>query len=403
MSLSSANVNIGTGGIGAPPEGTAHKTGLIIWADITGGTRTYPSGFGSSDYIKRYRAIEDVEDDGITGESTNGWQDLHYHLAEFFQAPGSPEIWVSIKDNSAVQFGDITELQRAANGELHQIGAYVANLETYSTQLVIDFQSALEDLFDYDAPAVGLLAADHSTTTSGDMASSLSDLTQETANLVCVTIGQDGGNTGANLFSSLGYSITDLGAKLASLASAGMAVHLNIGWPRQFQVDHGAEFQVPALANGDLTSDYTSGDLDTLDDMHYVFLRTFTSIQGTFHTYTYTAVPQTNDLFTLERNRVINLSYRRTKEYFQPDLNRPIEVNADGTLPQEVIDYFEELVQEAHGRMINRGNISEPPEVNIDPQQDVLTTQEIKIAINLLPVGVAKHYNIPLRFVAQTS
>lgn len=384
-----------------PPPGTAPTSGIIMWVDISvGGVRSYPSGYSSTDYIKMYRSILEAEDDGITDDSGSEWKDLHYHIAEFFYYSPNTPLWVSIKDDDAgPTYGDVTELQKEAGGDIHQIGAFVANTTAFSTSQVVDFHSALNDLFNIDAPAIGVLAADHSGTSTGNMSSSLADLTAQTENLVGVAIGQDGGNTGANLFSNLGYSITDMGAVLGTIASQQLLVHHSIAWPRQYRVDHGAEYQVPALANGDDNTVYTTGELDTLDDKHYIFLRNFSNLAGTYHTFGYTAVPVTNDLHTIERNRVINLSYRNLKRVFQPDLNSPIEINPDGTLPDYVLEYFGDKVEEAHEGMLNRGNISFL-NYNIDPTQDVLTSQTLTISVELGAVGISKFFDIPLKFTA---
>ncbi len=405
MALSNVNIQIGQGGIGAPLPGTMHVCGIIIWADISGNVRGYPSGYGSNDYIKQYRSPEQADADGITIGDTGSpdeWADLRYHIDEFFALAPAGEVWAMIKDNTQKNFDDMLELQKEANGRIAQFGLYVANQTAFVTTVLDDAQASQQKLFGPDAPGVALVASDLSGITSGALPSNIDDLTTLTDYGVANVVGQDGANVGANLYSSLGYSLTNMGTLLGAIASAGMLVHLNLGYPRQFQMDHGAEHQVPAFGNGDLVKDYSKGQLDTLDDKHHIFMRTLTNVNGTFNNFSYTAAPRSNDLYTIERNRVMHLSYRRTKEYFQPELNAPIGLNPDGTLQGQDVDYYEDLAEEAHSGMVERGNIS-AVNPKVDPEQDVITNSELKLSIELLPTGVIKDFKVPVKYVTKTS
>jgi hypothetical protein len=397
MAIGKVNINRGDGGIGRKPEGNEHIVGLATWKDISGGT-PYPSNdWTTSDHIKLIRGISEAEDLGITSGSTD-YDDLHYHLSELFRMNEEAEVWVGIFDNTAANMPDVKEVQYEADGDIYTMGVY-AWQDAFATTLVDNLQTELDTLESEKQPATAYLAADFSTIPAGDM-DQQTDLTTLVDQRITVVASQDGGNTGANLFSNKGYSITDLGQKLGAQSRA--AVHEDIGWVGQFRVDTGTELSIPAFANGDLIKSYTSGQLDTIHSNRYCFLRKLVNYTGTFNTEAVTATdPTQTDFFDQKNNQIADKAARLLGRRFAPYINSPLYVDpGDGTLPDEQVDFLRGIALEPLDRMEEAGNISFS-DVTIDPAQDVLSTQTLTIQVDLGGVGKAHNIDIPMQFTTQ--
>lgn len=399
MALGNVNINRGDGGIGRKPEGNEHICGLATWKDITGtGSVPYPNNdWSASDHIKLIRGISEAEDLGITSDSSD-YEDLHYHLSELFRMNEEAEVWVGIFDGTSADMADVKAIQNEADGVIYTMGVY-AWQDAFATTLVDNLQAELNDLESDKQPATAYLAADFSGVASGDM-DQQDDLSSLVDQRVTVVASQDGGNTGANLFSSKGHSITDLGQKLGAQSRA--AVHEDIGWVGEFRVDTGTELSIPAFANGDLIKSYTSAQLDTIHDLRYCFLRKLVNYTGTFNTEAVTACdPTQTDFFDQKNNQIMDKAARLLGQRFAPYINSPLYVDpGDGTLPDEQVDFLRGIALEPLDRMEEAGNISFS-DVTINPAQDVLSTQTLTIQVDLGAVGKAHDIDIPMQFTTQ--
>jgi hypothetical protein len=64
MSLPEVNYTFAQGGLGQQLPGTDYYSGMVLWcADIA-----LPSGFSTTDRIKKIQQIQDAEDLGITSD-----------------------------------------------------------------------------------------------------------------------------------------------------------------------------------------------------------------------------------------------------------------------------------------------------------------------------------------------
>ena len=80
-----------------------------------------------------------------------------------------------------------------------------------------------------------------------------------------------------------------------------------------------------------------------------------------------------------------------------PQLASPLVVNADGTLTDDVVAYYETLCARALDVMQRDSEIS-AYSVTIDPTQDVLSTSTLEITVKVVPVGVARQIEVNVGF-----
>lgn len=128
--------------------------------------------------------------------------------------------------------------------------------------------------------------------------------------------------------------------------------------------------------------------LDDLDDKGYIFpIRYSGRTNGIYISKDQTC--STGDYRTIARNRTINKSRRAVRAALLPYVNSPLLVNpTTGYLAASKITAFKTLVGEVLSKMKADQEISGYA-VTIDPNQNVLVNDTLKISYVLVPVGVA--------------
>lgn len=381
------------GALGRALAGKDHYAGIIVYED------NKPTGFSSSD-IKVLNSIEDAEAAGIKEDATSEKiKALHYHLKRFYKVYEffglTPQLWVMIADvpSTSYDYSELETLQDEAGGDIRRFGLYTT--EAFGTSSLDTIQSVLQGLENNHKPCSCIVAMDHKTTSDW---TTVDDLRELSDNKVHVTIGQDGGAEGASLASSLTASLTDLGSILA--ISTVKAVHHNIGWVDRYDVAFDGEFDVPALANGDLVKNNESV-LQSLHDKGFIFLRKFVGLSGTYFNDSHACTSITSDYAYMENNDVIDKAIRGIRTYVIPSVNRPLTLDADsGKLDETIVGFFENKAAQALDQMVRDGELS-GYSVYVDPDQDVLSTSEIVIQVRLVINGVARTIKIPIGFTKQ--
>lgn len=381
-------------GLGAPLISKDHISGIIFY------NATLPTGFSANEREKTFFSLEEAEDAGIV-EGSAAHSVEWYHIREFFQKNPKGELKVGIYDIPGVaathDFVEIETIQSFANGEIRQLGIYYP-IAAFDVALVNAVQAKVDVVKAQHQPLNVLLSADISAVTD---LSTLPDLRTLSANNVSVLIGQDAGGKGAALYLSEGASISDLGAKLGAVSFAN--VHECIAWIEKFpMVTDGTEFDVLGFANGDTYKETSSGLISSLDDKGYLFLLKHTNLTGSFNNDSYTATASSEDLATIENNRVIDKAVRLVRTFVLPKLASPLYVNADGTLTEDTIAIFKSLSDKGLLQMEADGELSASQTI-INPSQDVLATSTLEITIELVPVGVARSIKINIGFTPKLS
>lgn len=318
----------------------------------------------------------------------------HYHISEFFRLQPQGILYVGIYAvPSPYTFVEITTMQNFANGKIRQIGVYKDSAAFDSADI-----TAIHNVCAANVAAHKELVALY----AGDIAavsdvSNLADLSQLSANYCSAVISQDGGAQGNVLWNASGKSITTLGATLGAVAKA--KVSQSIAWVAQFNISNGTECDVLAFANGVLFSNASVTDtlLSLLQSYRYIFLRKFVGVSGSYFNENSTSIALSSDYAYIADNRTIQKATRGIYSNLIPALNSPITLNADGTLSDEAVAYFEGLAQAPLLQMIRDGELSGQA-VNINTTQDVLTTGILVINVTLVQIATGRNITVNIGY-----
>lgn len=308
---------------------------------------------------------------------------MHYHISEYFRMQPKGNLYVGIYAvPGSYTFSEVQTMQDFANGDIRQIGVYVTSTN-YAASQTTTLQSVSDTLDTLKKPLSILYSAN---VTTGTSIASLTDLGAFSNNKVSVVIGQDKAGIGNFLFKTTGKSVSCLGAALGTVSLAN--VQEDIAWVGKFNLSNGIELESIGFCNGE--SGLSQSALDSLDLKRYIFLRKFPNLAGSYFNDSHTAVTQTSDYAYIENNRVIDKAIRGVDQALLPSLNSPLLLNADGTLANSTIAFLESQAVVITDNMVRNSEAS-AISVSIDPNQNVATTSEVVVTINIVPVGVARN------------
>jgi hypothetical protein len=157
------------------------------------------------------------------------------------------------------------------------------------------------------------------------------------------------------------------------------------------------ELDVAAFANGDLYRDTPKNLVSQLNTNKYIFLRKYINNSGTYFNDSHTATPDTSDYAYIENQRTIDKAVRGIYAQLQPEIASPLVLNADGTLQDVTVAYFENKAEVNLQQMVRDGELS-AFSVVIDPSQNVLSTSKLVVTVQLLPIGVARQIQVNIGF-----
>ena len=194
-------------------------------------------------------------------------------------------------------------------------------------------------------------------------------------------------------------SIGCLGTTLGAVALA--KVNEDIAWVGKFNMSD-TEFDVLNFSNGQVLTALSDGTINNTDNFGYVFLKKHIGRSGSYFTDSHTCTPVTGDYAYIENGRTMDKAIRSLRTFLLPQLASPVLVNSDGTLTEDTISYYETLCARALEIMQRDTEIS-AFNVIIDPAQDVLSTSEIEITVEIVPVGVARTITVNIGFTVAIS
>lgn len=380
------------GGLGRPLQGEDHISGMLFYND------TLPSGFSTSDRIKAFFSLDDAETAGILEGSADHGEEW-YQIREFFRLAPKGVLYVGYYalTGQTYDYAELLLMEQFAEGKIRQFGVYAPGQAGVTTAMCADLNTQMEALYDADTPAIALLATDISAVSD---LSTLPDLRTAAATLVGVVIAQDGLAKGKALYDAGSSSVAALGAALGSFAT--VQVHVSIGWPRNLKPSD-VELDTAAFGNGQLVKNLAGSLLDTLNDRGYIFLRKFPGLAGSYWNGAPAAVASTSDFAYLENSRTIDKAVRLVRAALVPEVNAPVQVDATtGNLDNAFIEYMKGLGDNALNAMGSAGELSGYQTI-IDPEQDVLGSGELRVTIELVPVGVARKIAVSIGFKTQLS
>jgi hypothetical protein len=319
-----------------------------------------------------------------------------YHISEFFRLQPKGQLFLGFYGvPGTYNFTEITSMQNYAGGKIRQIGVYLGSeCHAFTSGDLTAIDTEIKTNNDaYYQPLSALYGADLSSTTD---LSTLTNLNTLSAYKTSAVIGQDGAQQGAFLYATGGKSITCIGAALGATAFA--AVSDDIGWVQKFNLSNGSELDVPAFANGQLIKDVSQSYLTAVDNLRYIFAVKYRGSAGTYFCDSHCAVSLSSDYAYIENNRTIDKANRGIYASLLPALKGPLLLNDDGTLADTTVAYLISLASVNLEQMKREATLSDY-QVNINTNQNVQTTGNLSINVQLLGIGVARNITVNIGFV----
>lgn len=391
-------INKLTGGLGRQSPTKDGVSGLILMLpQITGGAQT--------NSVYKMLSIEDAESLLITRANELATEYLSWtHINDFFRINPNGTLYVVIARIAPYPFADsiasgVNLLMQASNGEIRQIAcAYNGEIpadDTLALSAITAAQTAATASYNNDCP-VHMIC-------EGNFGLSYPDLRTLNSKNVSVVAAQnlevvnyDNGGVGvisANVAKPW-RTHTAIGLVLGAVSLS--AVNESIAWVDKFNMLGGTLTQA-AVAGVSLATQATL--LNTLDGYGYITLRTYNGYPGIYFNGSHTATAITSDFANIQNNRTIDKAIRLIRLALLPYLNSPINVDpTTGQLSPAVVKNFEIVGRRSLDEMDQSEEFSSAI-VTVDPSQNILSTSELVLSLDITPTGTAESIVVNVGFV----
>lgn len=428
---------------------TENVVGLIFDTSIVGGLAkalgedTVAATTFANGNVVELNTSKDLTEAGIDEGVMNGL--VKYHLDSFFSlAGGTQRLFVSFMNSDEdPDFEAVEKMQLASGGIIYQIGVWTGkaiatqnadgSISVEPGNICSKLQAVAEVLggkvgvtnYEGNAPLNILLQAPVVEAAEVDI-KILPDLTGSDYSKVTVLQGQASTDSVHKIMYDINHTgdtpayatVGGVGAALACLAIA----------PANESIAHVANFNLAAViqeaelgygklvddeenkcykAESSFTNIKTIGYTKRNNYLHkngYVFLTNYDGLENSIF-FSSDQTLSTGDYRTIARCRVMHKSRRIVRRALLPRVNDTVEVDtATGKLSASAIAGFQNLVLQALDiNMVEPGTTK--PQISgrtcvIDPEQDVLTTDEIDINYSLVPLGVSSVINVTEGFAS---
>ena len=369
--------------------GQDHISGFLAYVT------TLPSGFSETNRIQACSSIETAEKLGITSDEGTEWviRVLHYHLNHIFRLNPGVSLYVGLFAKSTGEnytFSEIKTLQNYAGGSLRQVAVWCGHKELAAADLTA-LQGMATTLQEADRPLSILYAP---------KVASVTELETTLAGAgkcnVSVVIGQDGQGIAADLYTAEAnadkVSVSGIGIALGILSKA--AVHQSIAWVEKFPTG----IELPAFGDGTLLRDLDTAIIESLDTARYLFFVTYDGFTDAYFNDSHTMDDATSDYAMIENVRTMDKAVRGIRKALLPKLGGSLYVDSDtGQLATYEVEYLTTIAGQPLENMQKAGELS-GLSVEIDPEQDVLSTSALEIVIKQVPVGVLRRIRCKIGF-----
>ena len=368
--------------------GEDHVSGLIAYMT----SLEIPAGF-KSEHIHAVSTIDAAESLGITADAES-WavKVLHYQLSEIFRVNPKISLYVGLfQKGDSYTFAEIKTVQNFAGGRIRQMAVWCGDKEL-APEDITAIQGVADALDGVNAPLSVLYAP---------KVASVKGLSTEIAGSnqcrVSVVISQAGSGRGAELFAdetnkSAKSSVSTIGVILGLLSKA--AVHQSISWVKNFPTG----VSIPAFGDGTLYRNLDNALVEQLDAARYIFLVTHVGQAGSYVNDSHTMDAAISDYAMIENVRTMDKAVRGIRTYLTPELGGNVYVDAgSGKLQPYSVTHLETTANKALEEMEKAGELS-GFKVEIDPEQDVLSTSTVEIVIKQVSVGVMRRIKVKIGY-----
>lgn len=351
---------------------------------------TLPAGFSETERIKLVGSVETAESLGITSDAAT-WdiKVLHYHITEVFRVNEGITLYVGIfaKPAEDYTFAELKQMQNFCSGKLRQVAIYCGHQEV-TADVLTAISTIATSLENQDRPLSVLYAP---------KVAAISSMPTQLAGVdmyrVSVVISQSGSNIVKKLYTdetnkTIKASVSDIGTVLGLLSRS--SVHESISWVDRFP----SGISSPGFGDGTLLNTLDRAVIEGLDAARYLFFITYTDFVGSYMNDSHTMDDSTSDYAMIENVRTMDKAVRGVRKYMLPELGRALYIDPDtGKLQSYTVKHLETVANKALEDMEKAGELSGYI-VEIDPDQNVLSTSTVEIVIRQVGVGVMRKVKI---------
>lgn len=368
--------------------GEDHISGFIAYLTST----EIPEAF-KIEHVQAVSTIDTAEAAGITADAES-WsvRVLHYHLSEMFRVNPGISLYLGIFAKPEIyNFTEIKTVQNYSSGRIRQMAIWAGDVALAADDLV-KIQGVADALDEENAPLSVLYAPK-----VADVTKLPADVAGGNKCRVSVVIAQAGSGDGADLYAddsnkTVKTSVSAIGIVLGLLSAA--AVHQSIGWVKNFPTG----VNVPAFGDGKLLRDLDKAVIEQLDSERYIFFRTYPGISDSYVNDSHTMDDATSDYAMIESVRTMDKAVRGIRTYLIPELGGNIYIDADtGKMQSYSVTHLQTTAGKALEDMEKAGELSGYA-VEIDPEQDILSTSEVEVVIKQVAVGVMRKIKVKIGF-----
>ena len=386
--MNSLEIIIENGNVPKSLAGEDHVTGLIAYMT----SAEIPVGF-KQERVQAVSTIDRAEALGITADAES-WavKVLHYQLSEIFRINPAISLYLGVFTKpDTYTFVEIKTVQNYAGGRIRQMGVWCGD-KVFAADDVVAIQGVADALDLVNAPLSVLYAP------KVEKVQSLpTDVAGANQCRVSVVIGQAGSGTGAELYASeanktLKSTVSCLGVMLGLLSAA--AVHQSISWIKNFPTG----ITLPAFGDGTLYRSLDNALIEQLDTARYMFLVTKIGQSGSYVNDSHTMDTAISDYAMIESVRTMDKAVRGIRTYLTPELGGNVYIDAStGKMQAFSVAHLETTANKVLEDMEKAGELS-GYKVEIDPEQDVLSTSTVEIVIKQVAVGVMRKIKVRIGF-----
>jgi hypothetical protein len=405
----SVNITLSNNNLGRVNSADDGISGIIVSGVAVSGQ------FALGDVLGPYTSVADAEADGIdsaydVANTCLAWQ----HINDFFEQAlewgvKGPQLYVMVVAKT-LTMANICDKANAyaklmlttAAGKIRLLavtrvadGAYTP---TFAGQLEVDMWTGIDNLmalrteeFSLHRPVDFFIEGRN---WQGNV-SSTQDLrdasTGPDANRVSIVLGGD-------------KAIVDLGSHAVDYAAVGKALGAAAAIAVQRKISRVKNGKLAmsgaaTTSNGALLSVLTDAQITSLETKGYILIQPHVGLAGYYFNCDANACPITDDYAYKSKSRPIDKVCRIARTTYLNELDEDLELDqATGRLAGASIKGLQKVIDDAvNGQMSSKGEIS-AIRTFIDPEQDILTDDEIDIELNIVPKGYASTINVTVGY-----
>jgi hypothetical protein len=386
MSLPNIKFNISSKGLGLLQSDIQKVPGVVLTGATVAGTSKVTVGQSYQIF-----SLDEAVNLGIEEAGTNAF--AYQHIKAFYdEAKKGAELWFMLVLSTVKmeEMADITKpyakkLLADASGKIRILGILKKSgtAETITDGLDADValavaksQALSEDYASRYFPVRVIVSGNKFSGTVAD----LKDYSTATFNKVSILLANTDGSKEAAIGLALG--------RIASIPTQRKISRVKDGPVENFNA---------YFTNG-LKAESLDTAWDAIHNKGYIFLRSFANRSGYFFTSDVTLTSATDDFNTLARGLVMDEAVLIAYDVLVDELSDEIPVSVQGTIHPATIKSWQNAVeQQISGLMVQQGKLS-GAKAFIDENQNVLSTNNLDITLQLLPVGYSDYITVNIGF-----